>query len=270
MSDLAANAGGAGTESNPYGAGLNTDFDALPVVSDLNVKVNVNRVNTRPIVHIVERWEFMRGCWAHWLRDACPEFEIVASPDFDNSVEDEFLNRLAAVIVGVDPSDKADRVLEGHLAWLRQRRPKTPVVAIARTDLSDSDKAWIDRLQLNGYIPRITTVDLAAAALRLVIAGGRYFPDPIRSGNPISETSTAANFLNHGALQLTKLTPRETAVLEALSRGHPNKIIAYELNISLSTVKAHVHSIIQKMKVKNRTEVVVVARELRSNVILAR
>lgn len=59
-----------------------------------------------------------------------------------------------------------------------------------------------------------------------------------------------------------RLTPREEAVLSVLASGAQNKIIAYQLSMSLSTVKAHVHSIIQKLKVRNRTEVVVAAQNM--------
>jgi DNA-binding NarL/FixJ family response regulator len=38
-----------------------------------------------------------------------------------------------------------------------------------------------------------------------------------------------------------------------------NKIIAYELNMCLSTVKAHVRNVMRKMNAKNRTDVAMVA-----------
>lgn len=43
-------------------------------------------------------------------------------------------------------------------------------------------------------------------------------------------------------------TPRELAVLDKLRRGKPNKIIAYELMLSQSTVKAHIRSIMKKRR----------------------
>lgn len=55
------------------------------------------------------------------------------------------------------------------------------------------------------------------------------------------------------------LTARERAVLELLGTGKPNKIIAYKLGMSLSTAKIHVHNIIRKLQVKNRTEAVIAA-----------
>ena len=41
-----------------------------------------------------------------------------------------------------------------------------------------------------------------------------------------------------------------------------NKQIADRLNISLSTVKTHVHSIIEKMNAKNRMQAILNAKEL--------
>ena len=53
------------------------------------------------------------------------------------------------------------------------------------------------------------------------------------------------------------LTEREKAVLIELMRGKSNRGIAKKLYISLSTVKAHISSVFQKLKVKNRVEAAV-------------
>ena len=45
------------------------------------------------------------------------------------------------------------------------------------------------------------------------------------------------------------------AVVEALQRGKPNKIMAYELKMRESTVKVHVRNIMKKLHTTNRTEV---------------
>lgn len=57
-------------------------------------------------------------------------------------------------------------------------------------------------------------------------------------------------------------TPRQMAVLERLKIGKPNKIIAYELAMSESSVKAHIQNIMKKMGAANRTEVACRVREL--------
>ena len=53
------------------------------------------------------------------------------------------------------------------------------------------------------------------------------------------------------------LTVREAEVLALLSTGTPNKIIAHGLGLSESTVKLHIHHIIRKLGVSNRTEAAV-------------
>lgn len=58
------------------------------------------------------------------------------------------------------------------------------------------------------------------------------------------------------------LTPREQEVLELLADGLANKEIAARLDIALSTVKNHVHNLLEKLGVGRRREAVKVAFEL--------
>jgi ATP/maltotriose-dependent transcriptional regulator MalT len=57
--------------------------------------------------------------------------------------------------------------------------------------------------------------------------------------------------------RLNKLTARQKGVLELLAEGLPNKVIAHELGISETTVKAHVGEILRKLKVYNRARAIV-------------
>ena len=54
--------------------------------------------------------------------------------------------------------------------------------------------------------------------------------------------------------QLKALTPREREVLERLMKGHANKVIAAELDISERTVESHRRNIKEKMNVRSVTE----------------
>lgn len=55
------------------------------------------------------------------------------------------------------------------------------------------------------------------------------------------------------------LTEREREVLRLLVEGLTNRAISEHLSVSLETVKSHVHHIMQKMHVKDRTQAAVVA-----------
>jgi DNA-binding CsgD family transcriptional regulator len=57
--------------------------------------------------------------------------------------------------------------------------------------------------------------------------------------------------------RLNKLTARQKRVLELLAEGLPNKVIAHQLGISETTVKAHVGEILRKLKVYNRARAIV-------------
>ncbi|MBA2715192.1 MAG: response regulator transcription factor [Rubrobacteraceae bacterium] len=81
--------------------------------------------------------------------------------------------------------------------------------------------------------------------------------EPVQSGpgaNHVGET---------GDGQLEKLTPREIEVLKLLSKGQTNPQIARNLLFSVSTVKAHVRSILTKLGVSDRTQAAVRAIEFR-------
>ena len=57
------------------------------------------------------------------------------------------------------------------------------------------------------------------------------------------------------------LTRRELDVLRAIATGKTNQEIGKELFLSENTVKYHVHSILDKLHLKDRREAVVYARD---------
>jgi DNA-binding NarL/FixJ family response regulator len=58
------------------------------------------------------------------------------------------------------------------------------------------------------------------------------------------------------------LSPREVEVLRLMSRGQTNQQIAHNLLVSVSTVKKHVHNVLRKLGVSDRTQAIVKAVEL--------
>jgi len=115
--------------------------------------------------------------------------------------------------------------------------------------------AAIHRQEIHGYIPTSLAPPIVAAAIRLVLAGGTFIPLELIA----SEASYAAQpetlLTESDAAVMPRLTSREADVLQLLRLGKPNKIIAFDLAISESTVKVHVRNIMKKMRVTNRTQV---------------
>lgn len=77
----------------------------------------------------------------------------------------------------------------------------------------------------------------------------------VRRDAPLDEVVRVIRHTVRGA-DGDALTAREREILEWLSRGCSNKNIAGRLNISVATVKNHVHSILGKLNVRRRGEAV--------------
>ena len=58
-----------------------------------------------------------------------------------------------------------------------------------------------------------------------------------------------------------RLTQRQLQVLDLISQGHPNKVIADYLDISEQTVKIHINQIFKELRVFNRTQAVIKAQK---------
>jgi len=62
--------------------------------------------------------------------------------------------------------------------------------------------------------------------------------------------------------RLDTLSPAQKRVLAALVRGHLNKQIAGDLDVSEATVKAHLTAIFRKLGVHNRVQAILIAKPL--------
>lgn len=81
----------------------------------------------------------------------------------------------------------------------------------------------------------------------------------------LDESKTAGDIMMHkveGAAAIQQLTPTQRKVLEGVHLGLLNKQIAYNLGIAEATVKAHMTALMRKLKVRNRTQVAIVAQTM--------
>ncbi len=81
-------------------------------------------------------------------------------------------------------------------------------------------------------------------------------------GNRLTARPREAFARNEAAITSLGISAREVEVLEMLSAGHANKVIARRLDISPNTVKTHVARLYEKLEVASRTQAISRAREL--------
>jgi len=75
----------------------------------------------------------------------------------------------------------------------------------------------------------------------------------------LSEAAPAATAERVRHSPWSELTRRQCDVLALIAQGKANKLIADSLNMSESTVKAHVKQIIRRLNVANRTQAALLA-----------
>ncbi len=124
--------------------------------------------------------------------------------------------------------------------------------------------ALFDAKQVQGLLPFSLKLDIWLAVVWLLLNGGEYYPSTIaRSMEKASPgKALSPNGQGKGAAGPVKtLTLREHQILELLSEGLQNKIIADRLALSEHTVKVHVHNLIRKLRVHNRTQAAAVYRD---------
>ncbi|MEX2535822.1 MAG: response regulator transcription factor [Trueperaceae bacterium] len=84
---------------------------------------------------------------------------------------------------------------------------------------------------------------------------------PSVTARPLAEFASAGTWRRQRTKVVDALTEREEEVLLAVARGRTNAEIATDFDISLSTVKSHVASLMSKLGARNRVEIAIWAYE---------
>lgn len=178
-----------------------------------------------------------------------------------------------ARLIGVDLIDQC-----------RRRFPNAAIAVAIDNGLPVVDPQLIEQRLIQGILPTSMPLDVWFALMRLVMAGGEYLPEgeqassrhvepmhrvphaalPVASARqmpaarqrqalniPVQQSDRASTEVENG---LDTLTAREREILTLVSEGYQNKLIADRMALSEHTVKAHVHNLIAKLRVTNRTQ----------------
>lgn len=143
------------------------------------------------------------------------------------------------------------------LVSLRNAAPWIPIIVVSATSTEETIRAAIT-CGASGFIPKSFSKEDIGVGMRRVLSGDVYVPFDAAW---FAADSAAARRAGSGE-RLAALTQGEVRVLDLLAKGKSNKIIAYDLGIKESTVKAHITAILRKLRVHSRTQAVLAARDL--------
>jgi len=158
-------------------------------------------------------------------------------------------------LVLLDLNMPATSGLNGLLE-LRNEYPTIPVVIIS----AENEKQQI--LQTisygaAGFISKSSNVDTIANSLESIFNGNVCLPSDLIRAPVAPQAQKSNNDFQILPEKMQLLTRKELIVLKYLTQGEANKYIAYEMNISETTVKSHVSSILKKLGASNRVKVVI-------------
>jgi len=109
---------------------------------------------------------------------------------------------------------------------------------------------------VSGFILKDATVDDFLNTIRAVSGGETILP-PQLTGSLFSQIVDHAvrGSSRSVLLESVRMTKRERQVVSLIADGMTNKEIAHELHLSPSTVKSHIHNILEKLALRSRVQI---------------
>jgi len=209
-----------------------------------------------PTVIVVETRPLMRDLLSRCLTRTTG-FEVLTTATVDECIEVAKTHDATVILISIAGDlDSADtqQILRRATQALG-----APIVVVCDGEELHQVRSVL-QAGARGYVSTGMSLDVAIEALRLVRAGGQYFPASCIIGMGDANLAGPASSLQSHLSGI--FTARQAAVVTAVCQGKANKIIAYELKMRESTVKVHLRSIMKKLKATNRTEVAYIANQL--------
>ncbi|BDA82971.1 LuxR family transcriptional regulator [Aureimonas sp. SA4125] len=212
---------------------------------DASDQIDVAIIDDRPLI---------RDCFGRGLEVTDPTLSLryFSGVDELRNADAQETECIGVVLICTSWSQSQSESCFVEISRLKAEMPSVSIIMLSDIEKVD-DILRLIKMGARGYIPTSVSLRVAVKAIQLVAAGGVYVPASILflADRIARQTSEIEKQPQPDSM----FTLRQMSVIEALRRGKPNKIIAYDLNMCESTVKVHIRNIMKKMKARNRTEV---------------
>ena len=142
----------------------------------------------------------------------------------------------------------------GGLATCRYITKTSAIPVLIITSQDDPD--WVQKIWqagARGYLHKERAFEQVEMALASLLAGASWWDHKATAALRASSAARSPRRADH-AKHLDSLTSRERQVLACIADGDDNRTIAQRLAIGEGTVRSHVHVLLQKLQVSNRTQ----------------
>lgn len=204
---------------------------------------------------IVDDHPVLRAGLVALLRQVMPDIDVLEASSGKEALDiAEGLADLDVVVL-----DLVMPVMGGMeaLAEFGRRHPALPRIILSSSEDPEEAREALEA-GAQAYVPKSAGPQTVVYAIEAVMRGETYIPPLLLSLLGLKHGDDGAA----GSTAKVRLTGRQIDVLRLLSAGQPNKTIAYELDCSEKTVKAHITSIFKALNVVNRTQAAAAARQV--------
>jgi len=140
------------------------------------------------------------------------------------------------------------------LIHVRNHYPQIPVVVVSAHEDQETIAQAME-YGAAGFVPKSTPVSAILAAIQQVLIGNIWVPEQFQKNAENAQHIDIAE-------RVASLTQQQYKILMMFAQGMLNKQIAYDLNVSEATIKAHATAIFRKLDVRNRTQAVIAIGQL--------
>jgi DNA-binding NarL/FixJ family response regulator len=200
---------------------------------------------------VVEDHPLFRDALVGVVAAAFPNAEVFQAISIDGAL-DILASKRSVDVILLDLSMPGTTGLLGAFR-VRVAAPKSAIVIVSAHD-SARIVGCAMSLGISGYIPKSTPKAELVQSIRSILEGEVYVPKRFHRN---AATRRAGAEIQDLLRQLYLLTSQQLRVLDMICRGLQNKHIAYELDISITTVKVHVTEILRKLDVRSRTNAII-------------
>lgn len=179
---------------------------------------------------------------------------VVGSGSFCQGTFDELIHLAPDTVIVGDPGLECADAIAGMLS----RLPHSMFVVIGCSD-SEKDVLTCAELGVRGVVPLEASLEDLVLTLECA-ARGEFYCSP-KATAALARCIANVAQRNRAHDSATPLTSRERQIASFIEKGQSNKQIARALNIQVSTVKNHVHNILDKLNVANRVQAAVQLRQ---------
>ena len=191
---------------------------------------------------------------------------IIASV-LEDEEDMQVVGMVTSVEAALDIAENCDVVListnlpeHGAIKLTRALVEKYAQVKVLLLGLAESESEILQYVEAgaSGYILKDDTVELMLEHIRAAYNNTAFISPEIAAALIAKVNELAKHIQNYEGASLSfELTHRERQVLQLLSQNLTNQEIAEQLVIEVGTVKNHVHSILEKLKVSSRQDAAV-------------